>query len=552
MATIDFNKIVAAFATRRKELQDAVNLTNIFKGAPDVLVSKFVGSVAQNAPTQTPEEEESLLAKATGTLGTIFSSEPENTSGKLNVEDSLYSQHLMLTQQLLLSGSPAGNMATLAATAKKALSGEIDSFKKDFETLRKDTVGLADSFINVMEGIEPGAATNPAEALQQALPAMRTLLSDAQQKTVNLHSRILSGKEFSGERMDSLISTLKGIKDSVAPSAFAFAPFFSGSSPQPVDKIDSLMEQFQGIVQKGKNLSTFRQDALNVLKPGDLFKGNFSQMYGMFKQMSGGLSAIAGQKGGDAAKGFQALDSVMSQVNTMTGMMQTLGNKKFRQDLIDEGNDYVKQFKVLEGELASNFGSVSGLFSVEDDLKKMRTDIRTLTKSIKDAANGKMSPIEAILNIKNSVSSIEETVQNKVDTFKTALSIFDPKPTADATAYVASVGSLAPTAAEAVFSGSMVNFEKTLQTVGDLTKYGQAIQEIKNITSQKKITLETASQLASLASKLGGLHKRQMQGMMSSNLPAWRSQLLKEQQIFANKSIAPYELLVKILKGKIT
>ena len=593
----EINKISQSFDKRLTELRTAAWVLSQLKSANDYTRAGMVELIIKNSGTRVSQEMKSLVPVASKLIADMIKEIPPEVIGKVTKFDAeaaaLHSQLKVGVQQLLLADKAAENIGGLMSVAKDNLHGDAGRFAVAVTGMVNTAAEFLDGFQSAV-GSTSGMASF-SKILKKRIPDMKTAISEARQKTVELQSRIFSGGDFSPQRIAAIKDPLE-LAASVVPQLPTIASIFSPSAP-PLDipttpALEALMpsgivgsatsalssilgasfapsiavasgsfSKNSGVIannamvreatdlvncwsvlgERIKNLSTFKDDLVANIKPGDLFKSNFSHMYNIYKSIFSDIDQASARFAndstpGNAAAAMQSINSALAKMRTIVGLIQTLGNKKFQAAINDKLLEPVQKISAFSGQL-TNFLSPGGTFDqVKNAVNNIKRDATIATRLAERLLKGKVPQVSTLLALKDRLMSSANTVQSGVTTFRNILNTFDMKPTANVNAFMATVGVAGHAGGEAVIQGNAVALAKTLQSPSQITFYGQAIESLKSLASSMPgITVEQRSVMSSVMSILAGWHKRQVSGMWLANIPVQRSQALKEIDIFAGQ-----------------
>jgi len=517
----------------------------------DFLTASFGNLLSSNASTQSEAESKQAAYQIKSTVASLIDTVPDELGNMDPSEVKLFKQFKVLTQQLLLSDNASGNVAGMMRMAKDGIANELDGINSDVASLG-DT---AKSFIGEFQNIASTSSdiASIGTRIATALPSMREKLYNAKDRTASLQARIASNKDFSKERVAALIQSLADFKN-IVPDAPAFTSIMSDEYQEMPTEVDSIKTRYESVVQKATGLADFKDNLINAVKPGDIFSSNFSTLYSMFNSISGNLSSVEGAaKSGLDLKTIAGMRDAVSKANNIISTVKTLGNKQFTNQLTDIANSSTQEMMNLASNIKGAILPTGPLGGVRDQIKTMERDVKTVLKMAEGVLKGKMPDVATLGAVYNRVTSTVDSIKSGIDTFKGLINMFDPAPTADATAYMESIGKIAPAAKDAIMTSSIQQFAKALTNPQYLTSFGQSVGEIQNFLSVKgpSLTIDQSARVGQVMSFMAGQHRRVMLSASLADIPLQRSESLKSMDIFVKSVIEPMELLVKDLEKEL-
>ena len=564
------SKANSAIDHREDELGKAIFTISLLKSAPDFLREKAIETYINNSGVTAPKELQAFIPQISTIVSDAFNKIPAESMGKLTKFSQevgvLHSQFKMGTQQLLLGEKAAANISSLIAAARDNLHSDSGNFSTAIGGIKETALGFLD-------GIQQAAETTPglrsfSSDLRSSLPELRAAVTEAQDKTVQLQSRVLSGGDFSPARISAIKTPLDAAR-ALVPSMPAIVSLFSTGAPKTLmptlaslsalmpggtfggastagsptsgtvgggsllSEMTKIGAQFNKIMSTTTNMSTFKDDLPKAIKPGDLLKDNFSDVYSVFKNIKSGIETVGvNLDASTPANGMEALSAVMGQMSAITGIIQTLGNKQFQSDLGDNMNASVQKMNTFAGVLTGVLAPGGALDAVKTKVATMTNDVKAVGQIANRILKGKVPAVSTLLALKDRIMSTADTIQSGMSTFRTALNTFSPTVTTDSRAYLASVGEIGSAVKEAIMTMNASALNKTLQSPNELTVYGQMVTAMSTfLQANGQISVENAAIISVVTDTMRGLHDRQMTGNYLKNVAAQRSQAQIEAKI---------------------
>lgn len=545
MALLDLSTTKRALKLRRQELDKASKIVSLLTSTTDFLTDKFFDLLSSNAVVQSVAEAKQFASSTKSLIADLVSEIPEEMKILDPEEAKLFKQFKVLAQELFMSQNVKDNVASLMAMSKDELVGVLDSFHQDLDGTVSDVKEYIGSFKAALTNSpDIGKITS---TLATSLPKLRSIVSNAKDKTVSLQGRLLSGNDFSKERIESLVGVLKSFKEEV-PEAPTFSSLLSDNYSSLASRATALTSDYGSIISRASNLANFKDSLLATIKPGDIFASNFSKFYSMYDSISSNINVIESSlKSGLDIKSIGGLRDSVSKVNTLISAIKTLGNKQFVTQLTDTANTL--DLKNISDQILSAIDPSGQFGQIKSQIKTLERDVKAAIKMAERVLKGKVPSKSVLEAIEARIDSTTSVIKSGISTFRNLLNTFDPIPTADAKAFMDSVSKIAPAAKDAILNSNIVQFAKVLASPQYLTMFGQAIGELREFAAkQKDLTIQQSARIGQVIAFMAGQHKRILLSSALSNIPMQRSTALKSMDIFVKSVIEPMELLVKDLE----
>ena len=542
----EVSEVQTALDTRKEELSSATSAISLLQGAQDIMGGRLGDVLKGNLPSGlTGLEVASAASKAQSIITKMMQVLPTDLTNNHAIEAMLSNQLSVMSQQMFMSGNAAKNAAGLYAKAKDALLPVMDEFVNTVDGLSGDTLGRLGNIQSVLQSGATGGFNlqSLGSSLTSIIPGP---FADLKDKTNRLQARILGGGDFSAQRIMSIMSSLDGMKISIPAELQQLAPILAGGCSYAESLVTGAQYKMNDILQRLDNMKSFPEDLVQSIRPGDMFNRSFSQIRDMYESMESQISQLqSGVAAEDICTIVPAIEDYVGKVNGLMGIFQTLGNREFMTAMLDPANEYGQKMQGFADLIKG--GITEQMTSVFNDTQSLVRDAKATFNMVRGIIDGSFSSLSTVTSMMSRVSTITDSIKSGISTVKNLLNTFDVVPEADVNAFMASVGQTAPAAQEAILTGNLKSFEKTIANPQNITKYGQAVTAIKQYMteSRDKLTVDSAGQLGLLSSVMTGMHRRQLNALWLVNLPLQRSQLLKEFKIYAKSFIEPTEQLYK-------
>lgn len=582
---IDFDKIDQAITHRRGQLKTATMALSLLKNSNDFVRDGLVQTCIENSGVNIPAELRPMVPQMSKLISKLVADIPPEVLGKASKLDqeaaALHSQLKAGAQQLLLGEKAAENVGSLMKTAADNLHGDAGKFSDTIGGISKEATDYLDNFQAAVADT-PGLSKFSSD-LKASLPSMKAKLEEARQKTVELQSRVLSGGDFSPQRIQAIKTPLELAK-TVVPALPKIASIFYPGSPKIdipefpgssllsglitpggetegqitldrgggnlVERAKQAQSDFDDLATRITNLSTFREGILENIKPGDLMKSSFSTLYDVYKEAISEVDAASTKMGASPDKAMSAVSSVIGKVNSMMGIFQTLGNKKFQTDLKDTAIPVVQKMMGFAENLKTML-SPDGLVSqIKSQVGTMVRDVKAIGQLANRLMNGRVPSISTLAALAGRVSSVATSIQSGVTTLRNVVNTFEMKPTASAAAFMASVGQLAPSAEEAILTGNAAQLSGTLTSLDMMNQYSAALVQLKNFAGQYgNMSIADAANLGVMISWLSGRSAAGNGSRYLASVAAQRSRAVKELELINDSQLKPMEMLLSRIKN---
>lgn len=533
---------------QREHIANVKYVVSLLKAPMDNITEQYANSILSEVPIDGNTSFKTVKAEVESLVADLLQEIPVCIKDHDFVSDTLSSQLRVMAQKLFLSDSALANVAGLLANARDNLVGNVDTLSAEVQSLADDAKGYIDDFKQLTESVDPRLIQQMAK---EALPLMTSYLEEARQKTVALHDRIKDKKDFSKARVDSLLSSLTGFATSM-PDMSTISSMFSPINTDMVGRADEAQTALQAVIGQTTNLANFKDNILQKILPGDIFDSNFSKLYSTYKSISADINSLTGElKNGLGSRSMQSMCSSIGKIQSIAGQIKLLGNKQFKTDLSDESNNIVQRMKGFAKQLSAH------VFPTEA-LAGMRMDIRSVASLADRFVGNKLPMTPSVLNnmlstVRDRIDGAAAAIKTNLETFKTVANLFEAAPTADVVAFFNSVGTIAPTAMDALLQGDINRFQNTLMDPKKINAAGEAIAEINDYINANRATLttDTANLLGIMNSYLGGQVKMFEQHAWTSNQAGQRARALKSLDQSVMQFILPIEKVLQLLESRI-
>lgn len=532
-------KEVNTFLKKRvDEIKKTKSIVSLFKDTTDIMSSKLVDTVLEEAPITEGANFTQVSKQVANAVSEIIKEVPQRVKSTTYEEDTMYSQFMGMTQQLLFSDDSAENIQSLVSLANKNMATETRNAREQAHLLKDKMTTFLNDFRNQVE-----AHPNP-EMLDITDVSNNVLreVSEAKDKMTQLQARVLNKQDFSDFRISQLKNILAAAKDKIPNKEMVSV--FNPDTGTLLNSIEEFRAKLNDINKIKSQIQSYKDNVMNTVKPGEVFLSNFTQIYNMFKSLENELEISPSLNTSSALTTFS---NMKSKLDSISGFISLLGTKKFTTALSDESNIAVEQVDKFTESLQELPDPTDKVDDIEYSAKAMiRTAERYITGAFKQEALPILDQLEEKMD--EGFSIIEENL----DTFETISNIFDPPQTSDVIAYMDALGTVAPAAMDALLTGDINSFQKTMESPTMLTQAGQAITEMKSFATNNadKMSIIDKNMFGVVSSYLAGEHKRAMMSLWIGNTAARRSKALTSLDLTVNKFIRPVEKLVNILGSK--
>jgi len=537
------SKVLEFTDHRRKEVANTKKLVTMLKDTSDYGMARLTNTISKNMGSDKTTTELSRAAKEVSNIvASVLTEIPERVKSKNYEEDVLFSQFSALSQQMFMSDDIAKNVEGLVSASAKSLATTVGGLESDIDTLGKDALSFMDEFAQIVKKV-PIPST--IDKMSAAIPDVEASIKAALDKTSALQSRISSGKDFSDFRITDLVSSLNNISSMIPSKGAEFA--FSGNAMSMVDRASSAMDTLQQIQSWKTRLESYKDQVATIVKPGDIFNKNFSQIYKALESSSSMLGSIPGMLKSNPAAALSAFGDLKSKADAVAGLITSLGNTKIKDKLSDLGTQSNKQMQSFTRRL-------NGVQLPFDEIGQLKYNLKAITKTAEKYATGmlKTSAPTIIEKLRANTESILGTIKSSLGTFKTVLNAYDPPATTDVKVFMDSIGKIAPAARDALIQGQITDFKKTLESPAFLTKAGNAVAALGEFSAKARTKLTSAdmNMINIVSNYLSGEHKRAMMSMWIANLASQRSSAAKSLDSFVSSFIHPIEIITQLMQSK--
>jgi len=535
----DLDKISEFIQHRKKEITTTKRLVSMLQDSSDFSASKLVSSIAKELPESTPVEAIQALNAMSSIIAEVNNEIPDRVKSKTYAEDIMFSKFSSMVQQIMLSPDVSSNVEGMVSASAKSMAKEVESLTSDVKSLREDAEAFLSEFKSIVDSKKPA---NSTEKIGKAKKDIEALILEAKNKTSELQSRILSGKDFSKFRTEDLTRVLTEIREAVPTKGIEY--MFVDQSVGIVENAGKLRSAVSELGAWKDRLQGMKSSIRDQIKPGDIFNKNFSQMYKTFESM---LNSTKGINPSIPEKSLAMLGSIKSNSSALSGIISSLGNTNIKNKLDDissEANLRTDKF----------LNDVKNFELPIEELKGIEYNMKAMVKTAEKYVAGTLKPkVQSILDtMESNMTKHFNKAESMFGEFKSLLTTFDPPLNADMTAFMDSVGRVAPAARDAMLQGNIENFKKTLESPMFLTSAGAAVESLKKFTETAKsaLTVADSNMVNIVSSYLSGEHKRAMMSMWISNISGQRSAALKSLDGFVANTLTPVDMMLQTLKRK--
>jgi len=537
------SKVLEFTEHRRKEVAGTKKLVTMLKDTSDYGMARLTNTIAKNIGSDKTTTELSRAAnEVSNIVASVLKEIPDRVKSKNFEEDVLFSQFSALTQQMFMSDDIAKNVEGLVSTSAKSLATTVDALTKDVDKLGEDALSFMDEFSEIVKKV-PVPST--IDKMTAAIPDVTQTIQEALAKTSALQSRINSGLDFSDFRITDLVGSLNKIS-SIIPSKGAEFPF-SDSAMTMVDRASSAISTMQQIQAWKTRLENYKDQVATIIKPGDIFNKNFSQIYKALGSSTSMLGSIPAMLKSNPASAMSAFGDLKSKADAIAGMVTSLGNTKIK----DKLSDVTSQANAQMQSFARRLKNIELPF---EGMDKLKYNLKAITKTAEKYATGtlKTAAPTIIDALRKNTESILGTVKSSLNTFKTVLNAYDPPATTDVKVFMDSIGKIAPAARDAIIQGQITDFKKTLESPAFLTKADNAVAALGEFSAKVRTKLTSAdmNMINIVSNYLSGEHKRAMMSMWIANLASQRSSAAKSLDSFVSSFIHPIEIITQLMQSK--